>query len=160
MKSVQKKLKEILSLPWENEYKITRIPEEEGGGYSVCIPLLGANLCVGDGDTIPEAIENLQIILEDVIEEYLKEGRSVPVPRNEESYSGTMLIRTTQSLHARLAREASNQGVSLNYLVGVLLERSLAGFLVESVITGEKPEGMEDRRISTSLENRKRRKIS
>lgn len=126
MKKIEKEIREYLGLPWENEFKISRIPENEGGGFKASIPLLGENRCVGDGDTVEEAIANLREVLEDLLEDYLQKGWEIPKPKSEEGYSGTIIVRTTRSIHARLSREAKNQGVSLNYLIGLLLEKGLA----------------------------------
>jgi len=128
------RIKSFLNLPWENEYKITKIASGEGGGFSVSIPLLGSNLCVGVGDTIPEAIDNMRPALENLIEEYVDKDEDIPRPREEDDFSGTIIVRTTPTLHSRLVREAKNQNVSLNYLIGSLLERGLALSSAESVI--------------------------
>jgi antitoxin HicB len=51
-------------------------------------------------------------------------GKAVPVPHTVqpiEAYSGKFLVRLPRSLHARLARRAAQEGVSLNqFLTGVL----------------------------------------
>ncbi|CQD06016.1 HicB family protein [Mycobacterium lentiflavum] len=41
----------------------------------------------------------------------------VPPPLSERSYSGTFVVRTSRALHARLAREAVEQHVSMNQWV-------------------------------------------
>ena len=125
MKSVQKKVDEIMQWPWRNEYRLSVIPEDGGGGIEISIPALGRNLCLGVGDTLEEAEQNLLDALELVIKENLMAGREVPRPRSLEDFSGTFLVRSTPDLHERLVREAEGQGVSLNYLVGILLERAL-----------------------------------
>jgi predicted HicB family RNase H-like nuclease len=127
MKSFQKRVDEIMAWPWRNEYRLQVIPEDQGGGLSLSVPLIGANTCIGEGDTFEEAEQNLLAAMEHVIEEHLKAGRAVPFPRSSDSFSGTFIVRATPDLHQRLIREAEGQGVSLNYLVGMLLERALAG---------------------------------
>lgn len=41
-------------------------------------------------------------------------GDCVPTPLSERSYSGTIVVTTSPQLHARLALEAAEQGVSMN----------------------------------------------
>lgn len=51
-------------------------------------------------------------------------GKAVPLPRSAqplEAYSGKFLVRVPRSLHARLARRAAQEGVSLNQLLTGLL---------------------------------------
>jgi predicted HicB family RNase H-like nuclease len=40
--------------------------------------------------------------------------RIAPPPFSERSYSGTLVVRTSPELHARLALEATEQRVSMN----------------------------------------------
>jgi len=56
--------------------EVTKIPDDEGGGYSACIPLLGRNAFISDGETIDEALENLiTLLVETVIQ--LKENINI-----------------------------------------------------------------------------------
>ncbi|MEE6135347.1 type II toxin-antitoxin system HicB family antitoxin [Mycobacterium sp. 050128] len=45
------------------------------------------------------------------------QGFEPPPPLGERSYSGTFVVRTSRALHARLAREAVEQRVSMNQWV-------------------------------------------
>jgi len=143
MKRVQKQVKKLMELPWRNEYKLSVISEDEGGGISLGIPLLGSKRCIGDGDTFEEAEENLLVVLEDLLEDYLKEGKEPPKPRAGNDYSGTFIVRATPDLHERLTRAARGQGVSLNYFVGMLLERAMSGFTVESLMRNQEKQDRE-----------------
>ncbi len=40
--------------------EILKIPADEGGGYYACIPQLGRDVFLGDGETVEEAMNNLQ----------------------------------------------------------------------------------------------------
>lgn len=42
--------------------KIIKIPINEGGGYCACLPTLGENTFLGDGDTSNKAVANLLMI--------------------------------------------------------------------------------------------------
>ncbi|SON60693.1 hypothetical protein MSIMFI_02193 [Mycobacterium simulans] len=56
-------------------------------------------------------------------------GEEPPTPLTERNYSGTIVIRTSRALHARLAIEAAEQRVSMNQLVVQKLSgRQLGGF--------------------------------
>ena len=44
-------------------------------------------------------------------------ARPCPTPLTERRYSGNFVVRTSTALHARLAMEAIDQGVSLNHWV-------------------------------------------
>lgn len=42
--------------------EITKIQDDEGGGYSVCIPSLGRKACIADGDTVEEALKYMEVL--------------------------------------------------------------------------------------------------
>jgi predicted HicB family RNase H-like nuclease len=121
-----KDLEYFLSLPYRIE--IRPIPETEGGGYGACIPRLGRYAVCADGETIREAMENLQAIKEERLTEYLSEGLNIPEPeRDDEDYSGRFVLRIPKSLHKELALRAKENSVSLNQLAASLLARGLQG---------------------------------
>jgi len=54
-------------------------------------------------------------------------GREIPEPSVTEAldrYSGKFVVRVPRSVHARLARKAKQEGVSLNQLVSSVLSRA------------------------------------
>ena len=51
--------------------------QETDGGYSVVVPDLSA---VSQGDTLPEAKENIQSAVAEVIESMVEDGQAVPPP--------------------------------------------------------------------------------
>ena len=105
--------------------EIQKIKEEEGGGFSATIPALGKYAFVGDGDTIEEAISNLNEIKEYLFEKYLKEGIPIPEPLEEEdkSYSGKFLLRVPVELHRFLTLEAKRNETTLNQYCTYILTR-------------------------------------
>ena len=122
---MKKDLRYYLNLDYPIE--IRKIKENEGGGYSASIPLLGKYAFIGDGETIEEAIENLNIIKETLFKKYLKEGIPIPEPQEEEekTYSGKFLLRVPVELHRFLAIEAKRNGTTLNqYLLYLLTRKS------------------------------------
>ena len=55
----------------------------------------------------------------------LERGLEVPEPRNEEDFSGKILLRLPKSLHRALSNQAKREGVSLNqYMLGLLSSKS------------------------------------
>jgi len=108
------------------EIKITPIPEKLGGGYEASIPELGSYAFVGDGDSRGEALENLEVLAGELLQEYSERGETVPQPRIlDQEYSGKFVVRMPKSLHRALAEAAEQDGVSLNQLVTYLLSGAL-----------------------------------
>jgi predicted HicB family RNase H-like nuclease len=103
--------------------EIDQIAEEEGGGISACIPLLGRYSCVADGDTVVEAIENLKAVKQDLLENLLERGIGIPEPQSqkESEFSGRLLVRMPSSLHMQITERAESTGESINkYIVRTL----------------------------------------
>ena len=66
------------------------------------------------GDTYAEAFENIQDAMKGWVEAKLENSFPVPDPIDDNQYSGKFVLRLPKSLHARLALEAEQEGVSLN----------------------------------------------
>lgn len=58
--------------------KITPIPEEEGGGY--CAEISNLYGCLGDGETVEEALKNLEDVKYTTIEILLEKEKPIPEP--------------------------------------------------------------------------------
>jgi len=110
---------------------IRQLEQEEGGGWYAEIPELPG--CSSDGETVEEALSNLEEAMELWIETAREIGRTIPRPRQHlDDYSGKFTIRLPRSLHRDLAREAELEGVSLNqYIVYLLSERHKLAHLLE-----------------------------
>ncbi len=123
MKQRKNNLNYYLNLNYPIEIK--RIPDEEGGGYTATIPQLGKYAFVGDGESIEEAIQNLEEIKSYLFKKYLEEGIPIPEPRNDEekNYSGRFVLRVPSELHRFLAQEAKRNGTTLNQYCVYLLTR-------------------------------------
>ena len=120
---MKKDLDYYLSLNYPIEIK--KIPDEEGGGYVATIPQLGRYAFVGDGDTVEEALANLQKVKKYLFEKYLNEGIPIPEPTDEEasSYSGKFVLRIPVELHHYLATKAKENHTTLNQYCLYLLTR-------------------------------------
>lgn len=104
------------------KYRVDLIPDNQDGGYVAVIPDLPG--CISQGETEEEALKMIAEAKEVWLEEELRRGRSIPLPR--EKYSGKFNVRVPKTLHERLALEAEREGVSLNTEVIAILERGLA----------------------------------
>lgn len=119
-------LKYYLTLNYSIE--ITKIPNDEGGGYCACIPLLGRNAFLSDGETIDEALKNLEIIKEENFSRMLEKGIPIPEPQElkEEEFSGKFLVRVPKELHRELVRNSQKNGISLNQYVQYIITKGIS----------------------------------
>lgn len=123
---MKKDLKYYLTLNYPIE--ITKIPDDEGGGYSACIPLLGRNAFISDGETIEEALINLEITKEENFSRMLENGIPIPEPQAqiEEEFSGKFLVRVPKELHRELVRNSNKNGISMNQYVQYIITKGLS----------------------------------
>ena len=70
--------------------------------------------CVGQGDTVEEAYDEVMDNFSALIENSKENGEELKILNFEEKYSGKILLRLPKSLHRQLAMQAENEGVSLN----------------------------------------------
>lgn len=122
----RKSVADYLALPYSVE--VFPIPAEEGGGYNASIPLLGRYAAQGDGETAAAAIADLYLHLPSLLEEWLREGVDIPepgTPAEEAGFSGRMMLRVPKTLHARVARRAQTEGVSINQFIAVTLAQEV-----------------------------------
>ena len=106
-------------------------------GSHYCAAVLELEGCTCDGETSEEAYQSIQEAMENWIEDRLENGLEVPLPLDEEAhsdsvftvenekYSGRFVVRLPKTLHARLAKEAGKEGVSLNQYVIYKLSLSI-----------------------------------
>lgn len=104
-------------------FTVRHLSEEEGGGYLA--ESLDLNGCMADGETIEEAIHNLEDAINSWIKTAQELGRPVPLPSSDEEFSGKWVVRTPRSIHHRLVDMAKREGVSLNTLAVSLLAEGL-----------------------------------
>ena len=81
----EKTLKEYLKL----RYRIIIDPiiEDDGKIYwETYIPTLGGNTCIAIGKTPKDALDNLDSIRENILEDWYKEGLPIPLPKDENRY--------------------------------------------------------------------------
>ena len=118
------KLDYYMSLP----YRIELIPDMDEGGFAVSIPDLPG--CLSTGDTIDEAINNINDAKKAWIEAALEDGLPVPEPGTDKAldeYSGQFKLRIPKSLHRSLALHAKAEGISMNqYCLYLLTKNDIA----------------------------------
>ena len=95
-------------------------------GYEVWHPDFGRAAVSGFEKTLNKAIKVLNEARAVFIEYLLEKGIEVPEPAaDDEVFSGRFVVRVPKDLHARLAKEAHRNGVSLNsYIIHLLSEKS------------------------------------
>ncbi len=84
-------------------------------------PLLAAH-----GRSQEEALKEVKVAVEGVIEDLQESGEKIPQPLGERKYSGKLNLRMPEFLHERLVAEAAENKVSLNHLITLkLIEKEL-----------------------------------
>src|SRR3990167_4891513 len=96
------------------DYPITIRPlsKEDGGGYLAEAPDLPG--CIADGKTVNEALVEVESAIQSWIKTALEFGDNIPRPSISSNFSGQWRIRVPKHLHAALALQAKEEGVSLN----------------------------------------------
>ena len=108
-----KNLKYYMKLKYPTQ--ITEISAEDGGGYLIEIPLLKG--CVSDGETITEALKNIEEAKEEWFAYMLENNLSIPEPSDISKYSGKFVVRIPKSLHKTISEQSRMEGLSLNQYV-------------------------------------------
>jgi predicted HicB family RNase H-like nuclease len=67
------------------------------------------------------ALEGIESVVEQVLQDLLEAGDEVPEPWSQRAYSGKFNLRVGERLHRSLAQAAAEQGLSLNQYVVRLL---------------------------------------
>ena len=104
----------------ERNYKIelTKLTDEDGGGFLATVPALPG--CMSDGETLEEALANVKDAIKCWIETAEEIGRKIPKEewyRSEDDYSGKLSLRIPKSLHKQVSDIANKEGCSINQLI-------------------------------------------
>jgi antitoxin HicB len=89
--------------------------------------------CQSFGDSIPDAIKNLDEVRLLWLEGQFKAYGSAPELREDEDYSGKFVLRVPKWLHRTLEKTARREGISLNQLAVSLLSRGTTEKTSEAV---------------------------
>ncbi len=96
---------------------------EDDDGFFIEIPDLPG--CMTFCDEFGQINEMAEDAKKSWISSRLERGLEIPEPRNEEDFSGKILLRLPKSLHRTLSSQAKREGVSLNqYMLGLLSGKS------------------------------------
>lgn len=109
---------EYMALP----YTIEIVPDENG--FFVRVRELEG--CMSVGTTKTEALEMIEDAMREWLHVAIEDGLDIPLPESlrKENYSGKFPLRMPKSLHEKLAKAASLDGISLNqHIVNLLSER-------------------------------------
>ena len=102
-------------------YRMELIPDPEEGGFAVSFPDLKG--CLSCGDTVESAIQNAMDAKKEWLTAALEENMEIPLPENDEDYSGQFKLRIPKSLHRQLALQSRREGVSMNQYCVYLLSQ-------------------------------------
>jgi len=105
-----------------------RVEQEKDGlesWYIAYCEELGRGSCYGTGDTPQEALSRFMEDKNEFITYLYESGKPIPEPESkddsENPLSGIFNVRTSPQIHGLLARQAKEQGVSLNLYVNQIL---------------------------------------
>jgi predicted RNase H-like HicB family nuclease len=113
------------------KYSINIIWSDEDGGYIATIPEF-KNLSAF-GETYEKALEEAKVAAKGYIETFKADKLPVPAVHKLSDYSGQTRLRMPKDLHCKLAVEAQNQGISLNFFMVYLLTMNYAFNKITSV---------------------------
>jgi RNA polymerase sigma-B factor len=100
----------------EQPYHIELVKSDAtDGGWTAHVEELPG--CVAEGATPEEAAAAVNVAMRDWIAQATASGREIPKARSAASYSGRLLVRMPQTLHAELARAAEREEISLNQFI-------------------------------------------
>jgi predicted RNase H-like HicB family nuclease len=105
------------------EYPIQIVREPEGV-FAFHPDLDG---CAAQGETVDEAITNLDAARRLWLKVRLEDGLPIEEPVREEECSGRISLRMPPSLHAELGRLGRRQKISLNQLLNNILAEYVGG---------------------------------
>ena len=101
--------KYYLNLNWN-----FKIEKAQDGGYYAKVESLP---CHTYGNTIEEAVKNINEALIDYIETSIEENLPIAEPESEAGVTGKLNIRTKKSTHLKLVKMAKEEHVSVSHLV-------------------------------------------
>jgi RNA polymerase sigma-B factor len=100
----------------EQPYHIELVKSDAtDGGWKAHVEELPG--CVAEGETPEAAAAAVNVAMRDWIAKAQASGREIPKARSASSYSGRLLVRMPQTLHAELARAAEREEISLNQFI-------------------------------------------
>ena len=68
-------------------------------------------------------MQEIRNVVAFVLEDLAESNEPIPIPLGKRSFSGKLVLRMPEYLHRKLAVEALQNGVSLNQLLNLKLEK-------------------------------------
>jgi antitoxin HicB len=100
------------------------IEEASEGGYFIQIKDLPG--CYSQGETVEEAMKNIEEARKLWMESMYEDGNEIPLPgAAKKEFSGKFNVRVPKSLHRKLDQMAEKEGVSLNHFLVSTLSRAV-----------------------------------
>lgn len=115
-----KNMEYYLNLPWS--FTIER-RNDDGIYFFAKVNELN---CFSDGETIQEAMENIQEALKSHIIACLDAGIEIVEPVKPDDFKGQIAYRTKPEKHYRLAKEAQRRKISINKLIDEAVDNILS----------------------------------
>ena len=112
------KIGDYMRLP----YRLEIIEDPEEGGYIASYPDLAG--CITCAATIEQAAVMAKDAKKAWLEAALEDGFEIPLPAQENQYSGQFKFRMPKSLHRSLAEHAKAEGISMNQYCIFLLSKN------------------------------------
>ena|ERR1700690_1387720 len=107
------------------DYPITirKLTKEEGGGFlAEALDLQG---CMSDGETVQEAVDNVQDAIKCWVVGALETGDLIPEPSTDNDYNGKILFRSPKRIHRKLSEMSKKEGMSVNSIMLSIIAEGL-----------------------------------
>ena len=115
--ATEKEIMKYVNLSWS--YNI--VPEDDY--YVVYVNELPR--VASDGETIEEALKNVNDAIYCAIEGMLDLGMEIPVPFDRSKFKGQIPYRTSSEIHYKLAMYASQKHMSVNKIIDGFVRKGL-----------------------------------
>jgi len=101
-------------------YKINIFWSEKDKAFIATCPEFEGLAVVADSRA--QALKEAEETLQAYIEIYKEDGMALPAPETAQEYSGQIRVRLPKSMHAEAARQAADEGISLNQFICLAIE--------------------------------------
>ncbi|MDB6128173.1 MAG: HicB family protein [Verrucomicrobia bacterium] len=98
--------------------KVVEWSDEDGCYIGSAPPIIGQS-CHGSSEA--EVLRQLNVIVDEWVEIFLRNGKTLPPPSAGKTYSGKFLVRVSPALHQQAVVKAMARGESLNQFVAEAL---------------------------------------
>ena len=118
-----KSIEQYMKLPYRKI--INQMPDDQGGGFLIEVPLLGKYATCAWGETEVEALQNLDKVMRKNFASWIESGVEIPVPDTGRQFSGKIALRVPPYLHKALFELAEAEETSMNQLLNNMLSEAM-----------------------------------